>query len=129
VERQQAGRQQRGNQEVDPGRREQTNRRQHVRKVWGCLMLELRRLLKTEVRATKVGDQKRLGGYAAKYGVRSHVIGDQFREVINSGAFDRVLRSNPDTVALINHNTNLALGRTTSVTLRLLSDAVGLALD
>src|SRR2546429_1600764 len=92
-------------------------------------MLENRRLLKTEVRASKVGDKKRLGGYAAKYGVRSHVIGNQFREVINSGAFDRVLRSNPDTVALINHNTNLVLGRTTSGTLRLLSDAVGLAFD
>ena len=92
-------------------------------------MLETRRLVKTEVRASKVGDKKRLGGYAAKYGVRSHVIGNQFREVINSGAFDRVLRSNPDTVALINHNTNLVLGRTTSGTLRLLSDAVGLAFD
>src|SRR5947208_557985 len=92
-------------------------------------MEELRRLLKTEVRASKVGDQKRLGGYAAKYGVRSHVIGDQFREVINSGAFARVLRTNPDTVALINHNANLVLGRTTSGTLRLRSDAVGLAFD
>lgn len=92
-------------------------------------MLELRRVFKTEVRARQVGDQKRLAGYAAKYGVRSHVIGGQFREVINSGAFDRVLRSNPDTVALINHNPNLVLGRTTSGTLKLRSDSVGLAFD
>jgi Escherichia/Staphylococcus phage prohead protease len=92
-------------------------------------MEELRRLLKTEVRARQVGDQKRLAGYAAKYGVRSHVIGGQFREIINSGAFDRVLRTSPDVVALINHDANKVLGRTTSGTLRLRSDSVGLAFD
>ncbi len=71
-------------------------------------------------------EQPQLGGYAAKYGVRSHVIANQFREYINPGAFDRVLRSKPDVVALINHNANHVLGRTASGTLRLHSDTIGL---
>jgi len=74
-------------------------------------------------------EQPQLGGYAAKYGVRSHVIANQFRESINPGAFDRVLRTKPDVVALINHNANHLLGRTTSGTLRLSSDAVGLRFE
>jgi len=82
-----------------------------------------------QVRASKSGDQMRLGGYAAKYGVRSHVIAGQFREYISSGAFDRVLATKPDVVALINHNANHILGRTASGTLRLHSDAVGLGFE
>jgi phage head maturation protease len=37
-----------------------------------------------------------------------------FRERIQTGAFDRVLRSNPDVVALFNHDVDFPLGRTTA---------------
>jgi uncharacterized protein len=68
-----------------------------------------RRVLPTsfEVRATKLTNGKMgVYGYA--------------------GAFDRVLRSNPDVVCLFNHDANFPLGRTTSRTLALNSDDKGL---
>ena len=49
-----------------------------------------------------------------------------FREQIAPEAFTRVLEEAPDTVALLNHDTNLVLGRTTSGTLKLEVDEVGL---
>lgn len=48
-------------------------------------------------------------------------------EQIEHGAFDRVLAGTPDTRALINHDPNLVLGRTTSGTLELAVDREGLA--
>lgn len=89
--------------------------------------MELRLLPRAEVRAVEAGHQKRLIGYAARYGVRSHLIGNKFREVIQRGAFDRVVEQ--DTVALVNHNANMPLGRTTAGTLRLKADALGLAYE
>jgi hypothetical protein len=82
--------------------------------------------MKFEIRSTSKG--KTVSGYAARYGVLSGNLGG-FRERIMRGAFDAVLRSKPDVVALYNHNADHVLGRTSSGTLRLNADANGLAFD
>jgi len=67
-----------------------------------------------------------LAGYAAVFGQETVIrtaFGD-FREVIEPGAFTASLAS--DVRAVINHDPNLLLGRTTSGTLRLSEDTHGL---
>ncbi|HWZ97276.1 MAG TPA: HK97 family phage prohead protease [Candidatus Dormibacteraeota bacterium] len=91
-------------------------------------MINERRILKCPVRATRSQRSDSVGlltGYAAKYNIMSKDLGG-FRERIASGAFERILSTNPDTVCLVQHNPNLILGRTTSGTLRLRSDFTGL---
>lgn len=84
-----------------------------------------RRLLNTECRAVKEdGKPTRIVGYAAVYNQDSEDLG--FIEQIAPGAFTDVLASNPDTRCLWNHDASALLGRTTSGTLTLESDAVGL---
>ena len=65
-------------------------------------------------------------GYAAKYNVRSTLLGN-FREEIKPGAFDRALReqSHP-VVALWNHDSNQVLGSTRSGTLAVETDDTGM---
>ena len=65
-------------------------------------------------------------GYAAKYNVRSTLLGN-FREEIKPGAFDRALReqSHP-IVALWNHDSNQVLGSTRSGTLEVGTDDTGM---
>ncbi len=73
-----------------------------------------------------------LTGYAAVYNRFSLPLrqgGSAFREIIRPGAFDRILnrqRGKQDVVALLNHDSNLILGRTSSGTLELSSDEKGL---
>lgn len=71
-----------------------------------------------------------LTGYAAVYNRHSLPLregGSQFREIILPGAFDKILRKrSSDVVALLNHDANLILGRTSSGTLELSSDEKGL---
>jgi len=73
-----------------------------------------------------------LVGYAAVYNRFSLPLregGSQFREIILPGAFDKILnrqRGKGDVVALLNHNTDLILGRSSSGTLELSSDDKGL---
>ena len=73
-----------------------------------------------------------LVGYAAVYNRFSLPLregGSQFREIILPGAFDKILtrqRGKQDVVALLNHNSDLILGRTSSGTLELSSDEKGL---
>ena len=81
---------------------------------------------KIELRAED-GASPLITGYAALYGVRSENLGG-FREVIMSGAFDEAA-ARDDVRALINHDSNHVLGRTTSGTLRLLPDAKGLGVE
>ena len=91
-----------------------------------------RRIVSVELRASQSGKQLRIGGYAARYNVRSNVLNARdfkFRERIKPGAFAGVLASNPDVVATYNHNQSVILGRTTSGTLQLRSDANGLRFD
>jgi len=67
-------------------------------------------------------------GYAAVYNRLSLDLGG-FREEILPGAFDKILnrqRGKGDVVALFNHDSNIVLGRTSSGTLELSSDAKGL---
>ena len=72
-------------------------------------------------------------GYAAKYNQLSHPLpaGNRakFRECIAPGAFDRILRTNPDVVCTFNHDVNAVLGRTTAGTLLLKADSRGLAFE
>ena len=67
-------------------------------------------------------------GYGAIYDRLSLDLGG-FREKITQGAFDKILarqRGRQDVVALFNHDKNYVLGRTSSGTLSLSSDAKGL---
>ena len=77
---------------------------------------------KVEVR--QEGDGTTVVGYAAVFNSVTDL--GSFREQIAPEAFTRVLEQAPDTVALLNHDTNLVLGRTTSGTLKLAVDEVGL---
>ena len=61
-------------------------------------------------------------GYAAKYDTQTNI--GPFKESISRGAFDNVLDN--DVRALINHDPSLVLGRTSSGTLELTTDDVGL---
>ncbi len=69
--------------------------------------------------------QKVIVGHASMYGARSENLGG-FYEYIEEGAFTRELIAKSDVRALINHDQNLILARTTSGTLRLDADATGL---
>jgi len=81
---------------------------------------------------TRANGTQVLTGYAAVYNRFSLPLregGSQFREIILPGAFDKILnrqRGKSDVVALLNHDANLILGRTSSGTLELSSDDKGL---
>jgi HK97 family phage prohead protease len=67
-----------------------------------------------------------IGGYAAKYNVRSTMLGT-FREQIMPGAFTRALKEQAHpVVALWNHDPNFVLGSTRSGTLTVDTDDEGL---
>ena len=74
-----------------------------------------------EVRESE-GDEMILEGYASVFNQETDL--GHFREVIKPGAFDDVLYN--DVRALINHDPNLVLGRTTNGTLELSVDERGL---
>jgi uncharacterized protein len=77
---------------------------------------------KVEVRSSDDG-QKKIVGYAAKFNTRSQDLGG-FIEQIDRGFFDSCLKD--DIRALINHDANQVLGRTTSGTCKLSIDDMGL---
>src|SRR5258708_2656131 len=92
--------------------------------------MERRNFVAREVRATGADKERRLRGYAARYGVLSNPIPGKlgsFRERILSGAFDDVV--DQDVVMTLNHDQNLILGRTGARTLQLRADDKGLAFD
>lgn len=82
-----------------------------------------RRYVQYELRAE--GDERRrIAGYAAIFNsVSEEIFG--FVETIMPGAFAEVI-ARDDVRALINHDRNLVLGRTTAGTLRLLENEIGL---
>ncbi len=73
------------------------------------------------------GKAPRIVGYAAVHDKLSENLGG-FREKIAPGAFDRCLER-CDVRALINHDANLLMGRTSAGTLQLHSDDAGLAME
>ena len=75
---------------------------------------------------TRAEGKAYIGGYAAKYNVRSTMLGT-FREQIMPGAFTRALEEQQHpVVALWNHDSNYVLGSTRSGTLELATDDEGL---
>jgi uncharacterized protein len=66
-----------------------------------------------------------LVGYAAVFGSETQ-IGNDFREVVEPGAFDAALARPDDVRALLNHDASRVLGRLSAGTLRLSVDAQGL---
>lgn len=76
-----------------------------------------------EVRVTRSGDTVTLDGHGAVFNSFSEDMG--FREIIRPGAFSATLKKNPDVRFLINHD-GLPLARTTSGTLSLTEDKIGL---
>jgi HK97 family phage prohead protease len=89
--------------------------------------MERRLLASSEVRASAADGKRKVSGYAATYGTLSRQIQPGLKERIKAGAFERILRSNPNTVLTFNHNKDVVLGRTIAGTLQLRSDAKGLA--
>lgn len=89
---------------------------------------ELRAMGPVELRAAADGSAPRLVGYAAVFNSRSEDLGG-FREIILPGAFDRALREGHDVRALVNHNPDKMLGRTSSKTARLSVDERGLQVE
>lgn len=85
--------------------------------------MTLEKRIATEVRA----EGKKLTGYAAVFGQETRIF--DFREVITAGAFAASLRSNPDILALVDHDAGKVLARTKSGTLRLSEDERGLRFE
>jgi Escherichia/Staphylococcus phage prohead protease len=71
--------------------------------------------------------QRRLEGYAAKFGVQARIA--DFVETIRSGAFAASLRSGADVLALVDHDATKVLARTKSGNLKLAEDTTGLAFE
>ena len=90
-----------------------------------------RRILKKELSELRMDEndgKNRVFGYAARYNTPSVDLGG-FVEVLERGAFDGILDSNPDVLALFNHDNNHLLARTASGTLTLNVDDEGLSYD
>ena len=83
------------------------------------------RSIEIELRADVAG--RKIEGYAALFNTPT-MIGDWFREEIAPGAFRKAIRRD-DVRALINHDSNLLLGRNRAGTLRLAEDSTGLHIE
>ncbi|UXT42482.1 HK97 family phage prohead protease [Agrobacterium tumefaciens] len=70
---------------------------------------------------------KKLTGYVAKFNTEARIA--DFRETIRAGAFAGSLRSNPDILALVDHDPGKVLARTKSGSLTLSEDANGLRFE
>jgi HK97 family phage prohead protease len=90
------------------------------------MSLEKRTLTRPlEMRAD--GADRKVGGYAVVYNSPTVIGDDFFTEVFLPGAFTEAVRE--DVVALFGHDRNRVLGRTTSKTLVLREDNVGVAFE
>jgi hypothetical protein len=77
-----------------------------------------RRVLTITQRAAGDSEKPIIEGDAAVFNQETIIL-DYFREMIEPGAFKRVLSEKPDVVAALNHNWDKILGRTTAGTLSL----------
>jgi HK97 family phage prohead protease len=84
-----------------------------------------RRNVTHEFRVSGDTPTPKISGYASIF--NSPYNAGFWTEEVDANAFDSVIASKPDTVALFNHNPDYVLGRTTSGTLSLSIDARGLA--
>lgn len=84
-----------------------------------------RRFVAAQMELRTVGNKAVLEGYAAVFGKRSQNLGG-FVEQVNPGAFTKTLKDGADVRALLNHDPNFVLGRSTSGTLRMAQDDTGL---
>lgn len=87
---------------------------------------EIRIFKGSELRAKK--GVNGIEGHAAVFNELSQDLGG-FRERVMPGAFADDLAAKPDVRALFNHDPNIIFGRTTSGTLRLQEDSLGLKFD
>lgn len=85
--------------------------------------MTIEKRIATEVRA----EGRKLTGYAATFGNETRIL--DFHETIAPGAFATSLRSNPDILALVDHDPSRVLARTKSGTLRLSEDERGLKFE
>jgi HK97 family phage prohead protease len=83
------------------------------------------RAFRDTIEVREDGGKLKISGYAAVFNSLSEDLGG-FVEVIRPGAFSAALESGQDVRALVNHDPNLLLGRTTSGTMRLFEDRRGL---
>ena len=86
---------------------------------------EFRVLEQAELRLDDEGEVRTLRGYAAVWDAMSQPIFG-FREIIRRGAFRKTIRD-ADVRALLNHDSNLVLGRKSARTLSLFEDEKGLS--
>lgn len=91
------------------------------------LQVERRGLAVAELRLAHA-DSRTITGYAAVFNALSEDLG-WFREQIAPGAFADSIARGDDVRALINHDSNLVLGRTAAGTLRLMEDTRGLMVE
>lgn len=87
-----------------------------------------RRYLTQEFRLSNDNSSPKITGYAALFNSASEDLGG-WSEVIDPGAFDNVMRTNPDVRGLFNHDANCVLSRTASGTMTLTIDEKGLRYD
>jgi len=83
------------------------------------------RYLQTALRAIDEDDDYEIEGYAALYDNESKDLGG-FREVIQAGAFTRSIKARTDVKCLVNHDSNMILGRVGNGTLKIEADSMGL---
>lgn len=81
-----------------------------------------------EARQTEGEQPKILEGYAAVFNQKADV-GGMFDEMILPGAFTQTLVENNDVLALVNHNFDNVLGRTSNGLLKLYEDDAGLKFE
>lgn len=85
---------------------------------------------KLELRVSEDGKTATLTGYAVVYNRDSvPLYGGEMIEQIADGAFKRTLTSGEDVRALVEHDSDKLLGRTSSNTLKLMDDAKGLRFE
>lgn len=84
-----------------------------------------RRYIKSDISASD-GDSPKIIGHGARFNVRSLDLGG-FVEIIAPGAFDECLAAGADIVGMWNHDdTQIPLGRTSSGTMKVAVDDLGL---